>query len=87
FISICLLLELISCISVNLVFSKSLASGVPATTFSMDPRKSMLLATLWCIPNASNKSCRCAVSTIRSFFIWDCGKTSMSLTVSSTTRR
>ncbi|KAH8405450.1 hypothetical protein KR222_001505, partial [Zaprionus bogoriensis] len=67
FIFICLLLEFISCISVNLVLSKSPASGVPATTFSMDPRKSMLLATLWCVPKASSKSCRCTVSTTRSF--------------------
>lgn len=48
-ISTCLLFAFVSWVSVNLLLSWSLASGVPATTFSMNPRKSNLLATLWCV--------------------------------------
>ncbi|KAH8304776.1 hypothetical protein KR044_006960, partial [Drosophila immigrans] len=62
-----MLLAFISCSSVNLMFSKSLASGVPATTLRAVSKKSKLLATLWCTLRASSKSLRWAASTARSF--------------------
>jgi len=85
-ISIWLLCASISRASVNFIFSKSLASGVPATTFYAVSNKSKVLATLWWALNELSISRRWAISILIRFLMWDWGNILSILLVSSTTR-
>ncbi|KAH8242817.1 hypothetical protein KR032_002419, partial [Drosophila birchii] len=66
-ITACQLFESIRRASEIFSISKSAASGVPAITLSAVPRKSRLLAILWCIFKTDNKLLTCSVSTSNNF--------------------
>ncbi|KAH8276551.1 hypothetical protein KR044_008642, partial [Drosophila immigrans] len=82
-IMICLLLESINRSSMAFICSRSLASGVPATTFSAVPMKSKLLAFLWCTFNADKSDLMCCVSVSSNFCMCDWGNDAVNLLVSS----